>query len=117
MSRETRAGNDTAARKAELVVASALLRRDLTVQFAPVRDLEASVARVGARIASLLRQPVVIGGLVFVLVAVGPRRLFGVLRWAAFALPLHPIGRRLVSAVGARLLGKLAGSGFGRPGR
>ena len=59
----------------------------------------------------------VIGGLVFVLVAVGPRRLFGVLRWAAFALPLHPLGRRLVSAVGARLLGKLAGSDFGRPGR
>jgi hypothetical protein len=117
MSRGARAGSETAARKADLVAASALLRRDLAVQFAPVRDLDASAARLGARVASVLRQPVVIGGLVFVLVAVGPRRLFGVLRWAAFALPLHPIGRRLVSAVGARLLGKLAGSGFGRSGR
>ena len=56
-----RPGGDPAARKAEIVAASARLRRDLGRQLEPLTQLDAAAVRLRARAASLLHEPVVVG--------------------------------------------------------
>jgi hypothetical protein len=42
-------------------------------------------------------------------VVIGPGRLLRTLRWAAVTLPLHPVGRRLIPVLGARLMSAFSG--------
>lgn len=96
-------------RKARLMAESARARRRLAANLAPALELEASAEQMFARAASVLRQPAVAGALALGLALVGPRRVLGVLRWAVVTLPFHPIGRRLIPVLGARVSAWLNG--------
>ncbi len=97
-------------RKQAIVAASARLRGDLAVRFAPLREIESGADWVRQRARAIAGQPLALAVAVALVVAVGPRRVFGVLRWAAVTVPMTPIGRRLLSALAARLLQAAAGS-------
>lgn len=104
-----------AERKAHLVAASDRARRDLVAKLPAGGGLERSASRIASTASVLIRQPFVIGAAVFLLAVVGPRRIFGALRWVAVALPLHPLGRRVMSLLGARLLDLLSPGPSARP--
>lgn len=95
------------ARKAELIAASARARQDIRAGLAVRTDRGAPMARLLDKGRALLLQPAVLGALTVGLLAVGPRRLFRIVRWTAVVLPLHPLGRRLIPLIGARLLSAL----------
>lgn len=100
-------GGSLAARKAALVAASARARQDLRGQFSARAVRDTPTARLVSTAGSLLREPLVLGVIAVSLLAIGPRRLFRLVRWGAVVLPLHPLGRRLIPAIGARLLAVL----------
>ena len=100
-------GASLAARKAELVAASARARQNVRGQLSARAAQDAPAARLLSAAGSLLREPVVLGAIAVGLVAIGPRRLFRLVRWTAVTLPLHPLGRRLIPVLGARLLSAL----------
>jgi len=99
--------SNSAARKAALVAASDRARRALAAEFAPVSALDTDARRVAARLAGLARQPVVVGAVVLVLVAAGPRRVLATLRWAIVGAapllrPLLPLAAERLASVLAR---------------
>lgn len=94
-------------RKAALVAASARTRADLRAQLSSPTLRDVPAARLLSSAGSLLREPVIIGAITVVILAIGPRRLFRLVRWTALVLPFHPLGRRLIPAIGARLLAAL----------
>ncbi|MFP5460684.1 MAG: hypothetical protein ACLGII_03805 [Gammaproteobacteria bacterium] len=96
-----------AARKAALVAASARARQDLRGQLSARAVRDTPTARLVSTAGSFLREPLVLGVLAVGLLAIGPRRLFRLVRWGAVVLPLHPLGRRLIPVIGARLLAVL----------
>lgn len=96
-----------AERKAALAAASARIRGELRAQLSPAAVRDTQAARLMNAASALLRQPVVVGAVAVTLLAIGPRRVFRLLRWTALSLPLHPLGRRLIPALGARLLSAL----------
>jgi hypothetical protein len=96
-----------AERKATLVAASARLRSELRAQLSPAAVRDTQAARLLSSAGALLRQPVVVGAIAVTLLAIGPRRVYRLVRWTALTLPLHPLGRRLIPALGARLLSAL----------
>lgn len=98
-----------AERKAALIAQSERARRRLVAALPMAGGPAAPEAQLAASVASLLRQPAAIGVAAVVLVALGPRRLFSAVRWAAMTLPLHPLGRRVLSALGDRLVSALSG--------
>lgn len=100
-------GAPLAARKAALVAESARVRAGLRLQLAPAVRAEAPMERLLASAQSLLGHPLVLGATVVGLVAIGPRRVFRLLRWSAMTLPFHPLGRRLIPMLGERLLSLL----------
>lgn len=99
-----RSGDRLAARKAALLAESARTREDLRAQLSPSALRNTPAARLLDAAGSLLREPVVIGAVAVGVVALGPRRLLRALRWAIVTMPLHPLGRRLIPALGTRLL-------------
>jgi hypothetical protein len=96
-------------RKARLMAESARARRRLAANLAPMLQIEASAEQMFTRAASVLRQPAVAGALALGLALIGPRRVLGVVRWAVLTLPFHPLGRRLIPVIGARVTAWLAG--------
>lgn len=96
-----------AVRKAELIAASARARQEIRAGLSVRTDRGAPMARLLDKGGALLRQPATLGALAVGLVAIGPRRLFRLARWTAVVLPLHPLGRRLIPLIGARLLSAL----------
>lgn len=96
-----------AARKAALVAASAQARRDIRGQVSARAVRDTPTAQLLSTAGSFLREPLVLGVIAVGLLAIGPRRLFRLVRWGAMVLPLHPLGRRLIPAIGARLLALL----------
>jgi hypothetical protein len=101
---------EVARRKQAIVAASALLRDDITVRFAPLRELESGTAWLRQCARVVAGQPLALAVAAAVVVAVAPRRVFGVLRWAIVTVPMTPIGRRLLSALAGRLLQAATGS-------
>lgn len=100
-------GGSLAERKAALVAASAKARQQVRSQLSTRAVRDAPAARLLSSAGSLLREPLVIGAIAVGLLAIGPRRLFRLVRWSAVVLPLHPLGRRLIPVIGARLLAAL----------
>jgi hypothetical protein len=96
-----------AGRKAALVAASAKARQDLRGQLSTRAVSESPAVRLLSTAGSLLREPLVLGVIAVGLLAIGPRRLFRLVRWGVVVLPLHPLGRRLIPALGARLMAAL----------
>jgi len=96
-------GRDPAERKRQLIAQSAHARKRLAGTLAPLARLEASAQRLAGSGLHLLRQPAALGALALLLALVGPRRVLRGLRWVAVALPLNPVGRRLLPLIGARL--------------
>lgn len=107
MSRD-RSAQRLAARKAALIVESARTRESLRAQLSPSALRNTPAARLVDAAGSLLREPLVIGAMAVGAVAFGPRRLLRVLRWVIVTMPLHPLGRRLIPALGTRLLDLLS---------
>ena len=96
-----------ALRKAELIAASARARREIRAGLSVRTDRGAPMTRLLDKGSALLRQPAALGALAVGVIAIGPRRLFRLVRWTAVVLPLHPLGRRLIPLIGARLLSAL----------
>lgn len=96
-------------RKARLMAESARARRRLAETLAPAVQLEASAEQLFSGAAKLLRQPAVAGAVALGVALMGPRRVFGLVRWAVLTLPFHPLGRRLIPAIGSRIGAWLTG--------
>lgn len=107
MSSATARNARLAERKAALAAASARARADLREQLSPGTLRDTQAARLLDSAGALLREPVAIGVIATALLAIGPRRVLRMLRWTALSLPMHPLGRRLIPLLGARLLSAL----------
>ena len=94
---------DAAYRKLRLIAESSRARKRLAQALSPAVSLDASAQRLAEGAARLIRQPAVVGALALVIALAGPGRVFRTVRWLAFTLPFHPVGRRLLPAIGNRL--------------
>lgn len=109
MSAPRRTDGETDADKARLIAASDALRQRIAGELAPAVRFDATADRLLASATTLLRQPAVIGAVALGVALLGPRRVFGVLRWTLVTLPFHPVGRRLIPMIGSRLAAVLSG--------
>jgi len=90
-------------RKLRLIAESARARKRLSRALEPVARAEASAQRLAEGALHTLRQPMVLAAIALLLALTGPGRVLRGLRWVAFALPVSPIGRRLMPMILSRI--------------
>jgi hypothetical protein len=88
--------HDAADRKRQLIADSARARKRLASGLAPVARAEASAQALAEGALHVIRQPAVLAAIALLVMLAGPGRLLRGLRWIAFALPMSPMGRRLL---------------------